>query len=301
MKILYGSLQTFIDVTDICLSKMTQNSVMTLPSGDHNRSIYFTDPLPGVLKRILIVNHGILTEYDHLTEIRIHLIDNTVTTIKTSSRNENDINDKIQHIHSRLQINHGTLDEELPEQKMAVRYLTGNEKVLEIGGNIGRNSLVIASILQDSANLVSLESDVNIAKQLQENRDLNHFKFHIESSALSKRKLIQTHWKTEASDILYPGYNWVNTITLDDLKAKYNIEFDTLVLDCEGAFYYILMDMPEILNNINLIIMENDYFEMTTKNYVDEILLKNNFIVDYTESGGWGCCSNNFFEVWKRV
>ena len=301
MKILYGSLQTFIDVTDICLSKMTQNSVMTLPSGDHNRSIYFTDPLPGVLKRILIVNHGILTEYDHLTEIRIHLIDNTVTTIKTSSRNENDINDKIQRIHSTLKINHGTLDEELPEQKMAVRYLTGNEKVLEIGGNIGRNSLVIASILQDSANLVSLESDVNIAKQLQENRDLNHFKFHIESSALSKRKLIQTHWKTEASDILYPGYNWVNTITLDDLKAKYNIEFDTLVLDCEGAFYYILMDMPEILNNINLIIMENDYFEMTTKNYVDEILLKNNFIVDYTESGGWGCCSNNFFEVWKRV
>ena len=56
--------------------------------------------------------------------------------------NENDINDKIQSIHSRLKITHGTLDEEFPEQKMAVRYLTGNEKVLEIGGNIGRNSLI---------------------------------------------------------------------------------------------------------------------------------------------------------------
>ena len=82
--------------------------------------------------------------------------------------------------------------------------------------------------------------------------------------------------------------------------TKYNIEFDTLVLDCEGAFYYILMDMPEILNNIKLIIMENDYYDISKKNYVDEILMKNNFYVDYQESGGWGPCFNNFFEVWKK-
>ena len=31
-------------------------------------------------------------------------------------------------------------------------------------------------------------------------------------------------------------------------------KFDTLILDCEGAFYNILKDMPEILDNINLII-----------------------------------------------
>ena len=29
-------------------------------------------------------------------------------------------------------------------------------------------------------------------------------------------------------------------------------------------------------------------------------LLQNNFIVDYRESGGWGCCYHNFFEVWKK-
>ena len=83
-------------------------------------------------------------------------------------------------------------------------------------------------------------------------------------------------------------------------KNKYNIEFDTLVLDCEGAFYYILQDIPEILNNINLIIMENDYFDISKKIYIDEILMKNNFNVDYTEGGGWGPCYNNFFEVWKK-
>lgn len=112
---------------------------------------------------------------------------------------------------------------------------------------------------------MTLESDKNIAKLLEENRDLNNFNFHIESSALSKRKLIQRGWDTLPSDVLIDGFNWVNTITLNELKQKYNIDFDTLVLDCEGAFYYILMDMPEMLDNINLIIMENDYYDISKK------------------------------------
>jgi hypothetical protein len=56
--------------------------------------------------------------------------------------------------------------------------------------------------------------------------------------------------------------------TLPELKEKYPINFDTLVLDCEGAFYYILMDYPEILHGINLIIMENDYHSIDHKKYI---------------------------------
>jgi GR25 family glycosyltransferase involved in LPS biosynthesis len=210
------------------------------------------------------------------------------------------VNVKLQTIHSNLQIKHGSLNDEVPEQKMSVKYLTGNEKVLEIGGNIGRNSLVIAYILKNNSDFVTLECDLNIANQLIENRDLNHFTFHVENSALSKRKLIQKNWDTMPSDTLQEGYNWVNTITLDELKCKYKINFDTLVLDCEGAFYYILMDMPEILDSIKLIIMENDYHEKSKKEFVDKILLKNNFYVAHQEAGGWGPCYHNFFEVWKK-
>jgi FkbM family methyltransferase len=297
MKIYYGNTETSINVTEICLLKLTNNNNnnnIIIPSGELIRANFFTDPLPGIVKKIIISNNDILTEYDQYTEIIISITNNTITTI-----NENDINNKLYNIQSKLTINYGNFSEELPEQKMAVRYLTGNEKVLEIGGNIGRNSLIIASILQDN-NFVTLESDVNIAKQLTENRDLNNFKFHIENSALSNRKLIQRDWETIPSVILLDGYNWVDTITLINLKNKYNIVFDTLILDCEGAFYYILMDMPEILDNINLIIMENDYFDISHKNYIDEILIKNNFIINYSEGGGWGPCYNNFFEVWKR-
>jgi FkbM family methyltransferase len=195
------------------------------------------------------------------------------------------------------------MHEELPEQKIVVRYLTGDEKVLEIGSSIGRNSLTISTILKNNNNnnnFVTLESNVDTANKLRENRDLNNYNFNIENSALSKRKLMQRDHESEPSDDLREGYTWVNTITFDELKTKYNINFDTLILDCEGAFYYILKDMPEMLDNINLIIMENDYMDLSHKQYIDDTLSSNNFYRDYVESGGWGVCSDYFYEVWKR-
>ena len=96
------------------------------------------------------------------------------------------------------------------------------------------------------------------------------------------------------------GYTKVNIINFEQLKEKYNIEFDTLVLDCEGSFYYILLDMPEVLDNIKLIIMENDYSDESHKKYIDNVLREKGFIIDYIEGGGWGHFANNFYEVWKK-
>ena len=67
---------------------------------------------------------------------------------------------------------------------------------------------------------------------------------------------------------------------------KYQINFDTLILDCEGAFYNILLSMPEILNNIKLIIMENDYLDIGKKEYVDNVLKQNN-----AKFGGAAICN----------
>ena len=294
MKIYYGIANDNIDVTHVCLQRLIRNNASEIPSGDGNRASYFTDPLDGVHKFIIILNDDdTIIAYDEFTNIKINLVDNTITTTNEHVINSV-IHDRLTEIHSKLHMKHGSL------QKMAVRYLTGNEKVLEIGGNTGRNSMVIASILQNDTNLVTLECDSDIAIQLTENRDLNNLKFHIESSALSNRKLIQLGWDTMPSETLLEGYKWVDTITLENLKTKYDIKFDTLVLDCEGAFYYILMDMPEILNDIKLIIMENDYHDISHKTYIDEILSKNDFRRDYVEGGGWGPCFNNFFEVWKK-
>jgi len=324
MKILYGAIETWIDVSDICLQKLKRGDTIVIPFGDIVRASIFTDPCVGVHKKIVVItddtdhlnSDGVSrNEFDAGYTIRINVATGTIVDTVNERVAAAETNNKISSMHSKLILKYGTFMDELPEQKMVARYFTGTEKVLEIGGNIGRNSLIIASILNSNRDIsasvddtnrmldfVSLESDENIANQLRENALLNKLSFHIESSALSKRRLMQRGWDTVVNDTdtLFYGYKWVNTITLDQLRAKYNIEFDTLVLDCEGAFYYILMDMPEILDSIKLIVMENDYHVAREKQYVDDTLINNGFYRDYVESGGWGPCQPTFFEVWKR-
>lgn len=222
--------------------------------------------------------------------------------------------DKLLAIQNKLKIKYGTFDEELSEQLIAITYLTGNEKILEIGGNIGRNSLIISYILnqKNNNNLVTLEVDKNITNKLKENKELNNLDFHIENSALSIKKMIQKKpdllvyitgglgGDTQISDVVLDGYNSINIISFNQLQSKYNIIFDTLVLDCEGAFYYILLDMPEIINNIKLILVENDYNDPTHKEYIDQTLINNNFNLIYKQGGGWGPYADNFYEVWKK-
>lgn len=296
IKIFYGRNQYKLDITNICLNKLVFNNKIIIPSGSKNRDMFFSDPKFGVHKYIYVFIDEKKYLYPENWSIEINLLNSTIIGISND-----DLNSKLQQIQTRLKIKYGDFNTEEPEQKMALRYLTGIEKILEIGGNIGRNSLIISSILGNDCQMVTLECNSDIACQLKENRDLNNLDFHIENSALSKRKLIQKGWDTFPSEVLLPEHSWVNTITLDELKNKYNIEFDTLVLDCEGAFYYILMDMPEIIDNIKLIIMENDYHNIEHKTYIDKKLQKENFYRVFVESGGWGPCTNNFFEVWKKM
>jgi len=298
MIIFYGIPDFNVDVTQKCLKNLTKKNIISIPCNDNTRAQIFTDPVFCVPKYITILkSNGERNVYDDTISININILDETIELLS-----ESDVQKKLLDIQSNLQIKHGSFHEEIVEQKMAVRYLTGNEKVLEIGGNIGRNSLIIAYILnkQKNNNFVTLESDVESASLLCENRNLNNLKFFIEPMALSKKKLIQQGWNTIQSDVLLDGYKWVNTIDLNSLMEKYKIQFDTLILDCEGAFYYILIDMPEILNNINLIIIENDFTDNGQKQYVDNVLRQNNFYVDYYEAGGWGESAHCFWQVWKK-
>jgi FkbM family methyltransferase len=218
-----------------------------------------------------------------------------------------DPNQKLRYIHSKLKLDYGSLDEEYPEQIMSCKFITGNENVLEIGGNIGRNSLVIAYILNknNNTNLVTMESNPLFSKQLEHNKNQNNLDFHIESCALSKRKLIQKEndCKTFVSNVVPTGYISVDTISWKTLSQKYPFTFDTLVLDCEGAFYYILRDMPDILTNINKIIMENDYLDISHKRYIDNVLGENGFSVVYSKAGDdtvFAPCKDYFYQVWSK-
>jgi FkbM family methyltransferase len=226
LSICYGTIDRQIDITKIAIEKCCCQNILTIPANDITRVALFGDPSVGYLKYIFIRNN--ITQYTSV-------IDETQEIVVNLS-----VEAVLHSIHQQLKLEHGTFNDEYPEQLMAVKYIKGNEKVLEIGGNIGRNSLIIGYLLNkcNNNNFVTLESDSDICVKLKHNRDINKLDFFVEDMALSKRNLIQTGWNTIVSDELLEGYKQVKTITLDNLKEKYKIDFDTLVLDCEGAFYY---------------------------------------------------------------
>lgn len=299
LKVFYGLGETQIDVTEICRTKLSQDGVARIPAGDMSRSLHMPDPLLNVVKEITIqLPNGEVQRFNDSKCVLVDFRNGTVSSFDNDAQTAMRI---LKAHHQDIHLLGGTMNDEVPEQLMAVRYMTGSERVLEIGGNIGRNSLIISKILTDSSQLVILESDPEIANALTNNLRVNGSRAHVEPSALSLRPLVQQGWNTFVSEDLPPGFKRIKTLSVAQLRDKYKIAFDTLVIDCEGAFFYILLDMPEILEGVKLIIMENDYTDMTCKRSVDQTLANHNFFPDYNEAGGFGPCQPWFFQVWRRT
>lgn len=303
MKIFYGIPTHYVDVTQHFFKKER----ILIPASDDRRNEIFGDPLHGLLKHILVVDdYGHSQIFDHNTPVIMLLNDelkwNLHDPIEPSLLKAYT---RLQDIHNTLQLSKGaSLNEEMSEQLMAMRFIKPDACVLEIGANVGRNTCVIGKILYDSRKLVSLESSPFIAQTLQENKKLNNLCFHIEDAALSKRTLIQKGWDTKEisnHDAIPDGWFLVKIINWDMIKKKYaSLTFDTLVADCEGALYYIVEDEPNFFSNFKTIIMENDYGDIHHKNFINDSLYKHGFKCVYHEKGGWGPCLNRFWETWVR-
>jgi FkbM family methyltransferase len=297
MKFLYGQKNIYKDITTIVFEKCYINGIINIPDTDSKRGKLFgDDPLKNVLKHIKFINNkNQTTFYDHYTKIKILLTYQEIRDIK-------DIKTCHDYLCSQLKIIGGNFQQELPEQLMSIKFIEPNDIVLEIGGNIGRNSLVIASLLNNSANLLVMESNPKYCKTLIKNKTINNLNFHIENSALSEYKMLQRGWNTiiyKGEDVTDYGKNffWINIINYSELINKYNLDFNTLVLDCEGAFYYILKSFPQIIKNINKIIIENDFKDKNHKRYVHNTLIKNDFLIIYKETNG---NKVGFYKVWKK-
>ena len=276
-------------INNIVTKSSSDNNIVTKSSSDNN---IVTEPSS---------DHNIVTGYDN----------NIVTELSSDHNQDNntisiiiDPIQKLNELHKKLKIKYGNFTEEYPEQEMSVSFIKPDNIVLELGGNIGRNSCIIASLLNNSNNLVVFESDPENAIKLKENCDLNNLNFIIEDCAISKIELLQKDWITKSKDLINDDelLNWkpIKTMSWLQIKNKYKIIFDTLVADCEGALYYILKDEPNFLETFKTIIIENDFNDIEHKHFVDAEFKRFNFNNVYTKSGGFGPCYNCFFEVWTK-
>lgn len=313
MIILYGNDNYRVDVSELVQNKFTTNGMVCIPNNDHMRAKMFGDPAFGEAKFIKIFDNQLNSRiYNSNQEIWINKnIDFNNTPINKDNGvlmgELNELKDKIKLNNNVDWILNNPTDfnsDETFEQFMAYKFIKPTSVVLELGGNIGRNSTTIGSILDKSENLVVLETDLEITECLKKNRDDNNMQFHVEGCALSKRKLLQkaNTWNTIPSDHLIEGYNKVKNITIEELQDKYNLHFDTLVADCEGALYYILQDEPNILDQFSMVLVENDYFDNEKRYFVEKLYQDKGFKRIYVERHPEVNMPVDefFFEVWVK-
>ena len=210
-------------------------------------------------------------------------------------------------LHRVVHINHGVFADEYTEQLMAASFIAPDAQVLELGGNIGRNSCIIAALLNNSNNLVVLESEPVSARKLEDNKNLNGFSFQVEPMALSSQPLMQKEWDTLPSVSPLPeGWNAVNTISWPELQKKHaHLKFDTLVADCEGALYYILQDEPDFLCGFTCVVIENDFTCASHMHFVHKKLVEAGLRAIYTKPHYHPTfpsqeCVAVFWQTWKK-
>ncbi len=300
MQFYYGLPSKYINVTHEVYTKCVKGDKIVLPKGDVARADLFGDPVPFQLKH-MIYSSGDRYSVLHSTETIEFPVPNNIKYAGQFYQYPGDVDKKLTELHSTLKFVGGSMSEEYPEQAMAVRFISPDAKVLELGSNYGRNTLIISSVVANSENVVTMETSSEYAKVLAENRAANDMKFHIVNAALSKTKLYQKGWECfpDGHPRVDASYKPVAIVNYEELTQKY-VKFDTLVADCEGSLFYIFPEFPELLKDVKRVIMENDYHDIQHKVAVDNHLTQNGFVCLYSEAGGWGPCRGNFFEVWHK-
>jgi len=299
---------------ELSKDSMDENRLLTIFYRDEHiyfdisTRIFYKDNIPDSIRhRVLNVNPYFREKLEEEKRLLQNYKQSDILIPKQKSnilkREENFDNFlKLKSMQESLNLDFGSFYENLSMQLMIMKYLNGTEKVLEIGGNIGRCSLIIASIMNARSNnkFVSIETNPIYAEQLIHNRNQNKLKFKIEIYALSSNNIIQLDDKTIKSDVVLDGFFQVPIITWNKFIEKHGIKFDTLVIDCNEAFYDILNDFDKMLNDIKMIIMKNEYYDTLKKLAIEKKFINSDFVLEYSESGGDCPCYYSYYEVWKR-
>jgi len=308
LKVEFGVDAYWADVT----TKYAATKTVIIPRTDEARVVFFgTDPRPGVKKQVVVTD-------DFGKVVRIEaghslIMEKSVGKVSVKSafavrpeqeikmiRASSDVTPLmfLRYLYATLTLKHASFDnvygDVYPEQEMLVRYVPEDAHVLELGGDIGRNSCIIAALLRSSSNLVVFEADEFIAKELAKNKARNGFDFAIENKAL---------WSSLPSSEQENHIGWLQ------LQQKYPwLSFDTLLA---GTLYHTLQSEPELLLGFKRVLLQNYYKDDTHKSFVAEKLIEagmsrvyakplEHHIATGLQHFITPACTSSFYEVWSK-
>lgn len=223
-----------------------------------------------------------------------------------------DPHEVLRRVHAGLRLVHGSLDQEVMEQRLVTAFLPRDACVLELGGNVGRVSCVANSLLDDGARHVVLEIDPATAAKLVENRDANGLKFHVEAAALGGRPIMMEATadsigrRSAVAGLESGDRAWTpaRVISWPDLRAAYpDLRFDALICDCEGALFDICAEYPGFLAGFRTVVSESDYGCDEKKRAMDALFAAEGLtrVACVPLESPKTQCEAEFYEVWLRL
>ena len=168
------------------------------------------------------------------------------------------------------------------EQDLANLYILENDVVLELGARYGSVSCVINSKLNNKNNQVVVEPDDRVWEALENNKTRNGCAFNIVKGFISKKKLDLTEL-----DCCLGGYGStfienkntkISSLTLDQVREQYKLNFNVLVADCEGFLEVFFDENPEFYDSLRLIMFEADYCEKCNYGKIRNTLREKGFV-----------------------
>jgi FkbM family methyltransferase len=157
-----------------------------------------------------------------------------------------------------------TFKYEFPEQQLANTYIQENDIVLELGARYGTVSCIINSKLKYKTNQVVVEPDERVWNSLEINKNKNNCEFNIVKGFISNKKFSLTEINSHdgyGTTSIENNNSKIPSYSLDEIKIKYNLDFNVLVADCEGFLEIFFDENPTLYDSLRMIIFEADYPE----------------------------------------
>lgn len=167
------------------------------------------------------------------------------------------------------------LNVEYIEQQLASKYIKPHHKVLELGARYGSVSIITNRIVEDKSSHYVVEPDKEVWEALEGNMKRNNCNFNIIKGIIGsgKHRLVgEGYAKRTVTDPSY-GESSIQTFKLPD------INFDTLIVDCEGFLETFYNENTELFDKLELMIIECDEPQNCNYQYLFQEFAKLNFVI----------------------
>lgn len=160
---------------------------------------------------------------------------------------------------------------ESPEHELVRRHILANATVLELGGRYGTTTCEIAAVQRNSGNLVSVEPDPAVWDVWKKNTDSHgcaakQLKQVVGSVARTRSegaygydtRFSLSEMGLQRDPDLVAEAALGKAVPFSEVEARFQVKFDTLLIDCEGCAKYFFEDNPGMLEGIHTILLEAD-------------------------------------------